>query len=360
MNSRKSKCLVKIWALLLVALSACFAGEYMPANPEQLSKAEIVDAKRDSLAKARFRSLVVRQLAGKEDDVRSLCSGVKVCLDIQYDFCTEEDLKPWPKTKYNEEFCAPYKEITKRGFPADLRKPMAAEIFARLGRQYRVIYENKGTLPLGANVISYLFDNMPFTAQLINAYLNSNYELEYTSRNRRFFSGSNGRSLSGEFYWALQDSAGQKLGLRNLFFGYGHAKVLRWSLHGTAIAYLDMEEVSKNELKYKLTAIVFPANSVLNSIMQMNVFKSVVNDKINDIVDDVKKASKSYFSGNKEPMLRSASLKSQENIQYVLDFENVVNGAPWHLGDFEKQKKEREKDRKVMAPLKVEEPRMIK
>ena len=205
------------------------------------------------------------------------------------------------------------------------------------------------------NVISYLFDNMPFTAQLINAYLDSHYELNYTSSNRRFFSGSNGRSLSGDFYWALQDSAGHKLGMRNLFFGYGHAKILKWSLHGTAIAYLDMDEVSRNELKYKLTAIVFPANTVLNSIMQMKVFKSVVDQKIDNIVNDIKKASGSYFSGNKEPMLKSAVLKSDENVQYIIDFENVVNGGHWRLGDFEKLQKERAERDKNSVPIIMDE-----
>ena len=182
-------------------------------------------------------------------------------------------------------------EITKRGLSADPKITGATEIYSRLRRQYRAIYENKGTLPLGQNVISYLFDNMPFTAELINAYLGTNYKLEYTSKDRRFFSGSNGRSLSGEFFWALQDSAGQKLGMRNVFFGYGHAQVLKWALHGTAVAYLDMDPVSDKEIRYKLTAIVFPGNSVLNSIMQMRVFKSVVGDNIDHIVKDIKKSS---------------------------------------------------------------------
>ncbi len=341
-------------------LMACGFSGAIAATPESLSAAERMAAHQDSVAKMRMRSLKLAQLANKEDDVRSLCSGVDKCLGIKFDFCTADDFKPWPKVKYDAEFCAPYHEIVKRGFPADLRQPMATEIYARLGRQYRAIYENKGTLPLGGDVISYLFDNMPFTADLINAYLNTNYTLEYASRNHRFFNGSNGRSLSGEFYWALQDSAGQKLGMRNLFFGYGHAQVLRWSLHGSAIAFLDMEEVSRRELKYKLTAIVFPSNSVLNSIMQMNVFKKVVNEKIDHIVADIKKASGKYFGGDKEPMLKNAKLKSQENVQYVIDFENVVNGAPWKLGDYEKLRKEREKQRTAPAPLKLEDPRMIK
>ena len=302
------------------------------------------ESKREALMKEIGRKRMIEK-SGGEEGFRSLCSGVKKCLNIDYGFCTEEDQKPWPKVKYNEEFCAPFVEITKRGLPADPKITGATEIYSRLGRQYRAIYENKGTLPLGQNVISYLFDNMPFTAELINAYLGTNYRLEYTSKDRRFFSGSNGRSLSGEFFWAL----------RNVFFGYGHAQVLKWSLHGTAVAYLDMDPVSDKEIRYKLTAIVFPGNSVLNSIMQMRVFKSVVGDKIDHIVKDIKKSSGEYFGGNKKPMLKSASLKSMENVQYILDFENVVNGAPWKLGDFEKLQIQRRQAKEVPVPLQVKE-----
>lgn len=328
---------IKIASLFLLVLGL--------ALPSMAASDSTVALSADSLAKVKVRDDLRKKL-GNNDDLRSLCSGLKICMNVDYEGCVEEDQKPWPKVKYNDEFCAPFKEVTKRGFVADPKQPMVPEIYARLGRQYRAIYINEGTLPLNEHVISYLFDNMPFTAQLINAYLESNYILEYSHPNRRFFNGSNGRSLSGEFYWALQDSAGQRLGMRNLFFGYGHAKVLKWSLHGTAIAYLDMDPIPGNRIKYKLTAVVFPANSVLNSIMQMGVFKKVVNEKIDDIVDDVKKAAGKYFGGDKEPMLKSAALKSAENIQYILDFESVVGGAPWKLGDFEKLQKSRAEQKK--------------
>ena len=305
----------------------------------------------------------LRAKLGNDDDLRSLCSGLKVCMNIDFEGCFEDDKKPWPKAKYNDAFCEPFKELNRRGYKADPKTPMVPEVYARLGRQYRVEYIYEGTLPLNESVISYLFDNMPFTAQLINAYLDENYSLEYAHANRRYFNGSNGRSLSGEFYWALQDSAGQKLGMRNVFFGYGHAHVLRWQLHGTAIAYLDMDPIPGNQIKYKLTAIVFPANSVLNTIMQMKVFKSVVNAKIEHIVNDIKKASGMYFGGNKEPMLKSAALKSTDNVQYVLDFEEVVNGAHWELGDFERlqkaRKEKREKDMQAV-PIMVNDNQVIK
>lgn len=297
------------------------------------------------------------------DDLHALCAGVKACLNRDLPGCDELDKKPSSKIKYDAEFCAPYYELENRGLKADMKTPYAPEIFARLGRKYRAIYENVGELSTNGHEISFLFDNMPFTAQLINAYQNSGYVLEYTHPNRRYFNGSNGRSLSGEFYWALQDSAGTKLCFRNVFFGYGHAQVLRWALHGTAIAYLDMDPIPGGRLKYKLTAIVFPGNSVLNSIMQMGVFRDVVNSKIDNIVKDIKQSSGRYFAGDKEPMLTNTDLKSAENVQNILDFEAVVNGAPWQLGDYMKLKKLREEQRNqpnMTAPLRVEEFQKIK
>ena len=338
-----------------VAMLFCAAVSFAADNAVQ-------DVLADSLINRHLHEKLRKKL-GNEDDLRALCSGLKICMDIDYEGCFEEDKKPWPHHKYDKEFCGVFKEVEKRGFLPDPNVTMAAEVYARLGRRYRAIYVNEGTLPLNESVIKYLFDNMPFTAQLINAYLDENYTLEYTHPNRRFFNGSNGRSLSGEFYWALQDSAGKRLGMRNLFFGYGHAHVLKWQLHGTAIAYLDMDPLPGNKLKYKLTAIVFPANSVLNSIMQMKVFRSVVNSKIDHIVDDIKKASKMYFSGNKEPMLKSAALKSSENVQYVLDFEEVVNGAHWELGDFEclqNARKEKRKQDMQAVPIMVDDNQIIK
>jgi len=279
------------------------------------------------------RRWLLKKLGDKEDDVRSFCSGMNKCLDIKYEACTEEELTPWSRIDYNTEYCAPYKEIVKRGFSLNMKEPLVIDIFMRLGRKYRAIYESEGTLPLEVDEISFLFDNMPFTADLINAYLETEYTLEYNSLDRRYFSGGNGHGLSGDFYWALQDSAGTKLMLRNMFFGYGYAQILRWSLRGTAVAFLDMNLVAPRTIKYKLTAYVFPGNSVLNSIMQMRVFKNVVNSKIDDVVNDIKKAASMYYGGNKQPIEKNEKLRTPENARHVAEFDKVVAGAPWKLGD---------------------------
>ena len=105
------------------------------------------------------RHKLLKQLQ-KEDDLRSLCSGLKKCMDIDFPGCSVGDKHLWPKVKYDDEFCKPYKELANRGYKADPGTPMVPEVYARLGRQYRVEYVYSGTLPLNENVIKYLFDNI--------------------------------------------------------------------------------------------------------------------------------------------------------------------------------------------------------
>ena len=309
-------------------------------------------AKSVSVSEVSRRQLLMK-MKNNADNMRSFCSGLYKCLDIKYEACTDVDMKPWPKIEYNNEFCAPYKEIVKRGFSTDIKAPMMTDLFMRLGRQYRAIYESEGTLPLEVNEITFLFDNMPFTADLINAYLESEYTLEYNSTNRRYFSGGNGHGLSGDFYWALQDSAGVKPMLRNMFFGYGYAQILKWSLKGTAVAFLDMDLVAPRTLKYKLTAVVFPGNSVLNSIMQLRVFKSVVNSKI-------EKAASMYYKDNRKPLKENAKLRTPENIRHIEEFDKVVSGATWKLGDaerIERRQMELSAPKPVVRPAEPREPK---
>ena len=267
---------------------------------------------------------------------KNACSSAKLCLNRDLEGCSAKDKKAQSKINYNQDFCAPFVELKNRGM--DLHGEIAREVYGRLGQKYRAIYVSEGVLDVSPPMMSYLFDHMPFTAKLINAYQGSTYSIRYNAFNRRVFSGTNGRSLSGDFIWVAQDSAGHKLGFRNVFFGVGRAKILKWNLQGTAVAFLDMDPVSKHKTKYKLTAVVFPGNSVLNSIMKMDVFKKVVEEKIDYIIKDIQKASTRYAKGDKSPIFKNKELKNPEDAVYLKEFEAVVNGDPWVLGDYFKKK----------------------
>lgn len=269
-------------------------------------------------------------------DHKSMCSSAKQCLNLDIKGCSAEDKKLSRKIKYNQEFCAPFHELKKRGVP--LETEISKEIYTRLGHQYRAVYVNEGILLTSPSMLSYLFDNMSFTAKLINAYQGGAYAIDYKTPNRRVFSGTNGRSLSGDFIWVAQDSAGQKMGFRNVFFGVGRVKILKWHLTGTAVAFLDMDSISKNRVRYKLTAIVFPGNAVLNSIMHMDAFENIVAEKINLIIKDIQESSSCYAKGDKLPITKSKALQTETESIHLKEFESVVKGAPWTLGDYFKKK----------------------
>lgn len=267
-----------------------------------------------------------------------LCPALEICLGEVLPECSKEDRVKNKRIKYNAEFCAPIKEAKARELST--HSFVGKEIYSKLGSEYRVTYESRGTLSVTQDMLSFLFDHMPFTAKLINAYRDAHYDLRYTNKMHTAFSADNGRSLSGDFFWALNDSAGVKLGARNLFLGYGRAKVLRWQLHGTAVAFLDFYPRGNGKIDYRLSAIVFPANSILNSIMQMQVFKKVVGEKIDLIVKDVVSSAKSFADGNKNPLAENGVLLSKPWVHTLREFEKVIQGAPWKLGDALKKEKE--------------------
>jgi len=253
----------------------------------------------------------------------AMCSGVKQCLNHDFPECTAEEKKPNPSIKYNAEFCAPYLELKQRGLKTN--DPRAFDLYRYMGRQYRVIYKLNGKLPVSKEMMIYLFDNMDFTAQLVNAYRKTKYTIKYDSPDRKNFSGDNGDNLFGSFVWLLNDSAGREPGMHHVFFGRGRTKILAWRLHGTATAILDLKEINKDTVSYEFRSIVSPSGAVLNSIMNLGVFNKVVNGKIKEIVDNIEGAAREFAKGNRKPILNYAPFKGDKWRHNLLEFDAVVN-----------------------------------
>ena len=252
----------------------------------------------------------------------AMCSGVKQCLNYDFPQCSAEDKKPNPDIKYNKEFCAPYIELKQRGLQTN--DPRAYELFRYMGRQYRVIYKLKGKLPVSKEMMIYLFNNMDFTAQLVNAYRKTKYTITYDSPDRKNFSGDNGDNLFGSFVWLLNDSAGRDPGMHHVFFGRGKTKILAWRLYGTATAILDLKEINKDSVYYEFRSIVSPNGAVLNSIMNLGVFNKVVNGKIKEIVDNIENAAKEFAKGNRKPISNYSPFKTETWKNNLLEFDSVV------------------------------------
>jgi len=252
----------------------------------------------------------------------AMCSGVKQCLNYDLPQCSAADKKPNPDIKYNAEFCAPYIELKQRGLATNDQR--ASELYRYMGRQYRVIYKLKGNLPVSKEMMMYLFDNMDFTAQLVNAYRKTKYTITYNSPDKKSFSGDNGDNLFGSFIWLLNDSAGREPGMHHVFFGRGRTKILAWKLHGTATAILDLKEISKDSVSYTFRSIVSPNGAVLNSIMNLGVFNKVVNGYIKEIVGNIEAAASEFAKGNRKPIYNYADFKAGKWKSNLAEFDAVV------------------------------------
>lgn len=263
-------------------------------------------------------------------DKGAMCSGAKICLKQDLPTCSAKDQKPNPDITYNEEFCRPFLELHKRGLPP--RSAKAMEAYNYLGREYRVVYQLKGQLPVNEDMMLYLFEHMPFTAHLVNAYRGTKYTIAYNSSDRRNFSGDNGANLSGKFNWILQDSLGHNKGLRNVFWGFGRTKIMMWKMHGVAVVFLDLYPIDKKNTRYDLRAVVFPANGFLNGIMQMDMFRNVVRDKILEIVTNIDKASNAYAKGDHTPINKYKRFQDPGLMAQLKEFDAIVKGSGYELG----------------------------
>ena len=259
-------------------------------------------------------------------DTTAYCSVTWNCLQHHIPHCTEKQKQPQKGIKYNDEFCALIRNNTERGVHPN--SIAALQINSYLGKKQRVNYDISGRLPINKAMMDYLMDNMPFTAHLINAYQETNYTLNYTFGNKWYFHGDNGGNLKGQFNWILADSSGVD-GL-NLFWGKGTAKVLMWKLWGMAMMTLDYRQVEQNHLDYDLCATVFPANGILNTIMEMNMFRNVVLSKIREIVNHIEKSARLYGQGEREQIANYEPFKSNSIlIRQLAEFNQVVENSQY-------------------------------
>ena len=62
-----------------------------------------------------FALLAAAQPARAAIDTSAYCSAIRICLKATDRFCTEENSKPNPDIRYDEEFCAPMRGFVGRG-----------------------------------------------------------------------------------------------------------------------------------------------------------------------------------------------------------------------------------------------------
>lgn len=228
---------------------------------------------------------------------RAMCGLLKACgLTYQSPTCTEALSEPVKSVAFDSTYCGWVRSFEKRGIVPDGK--VTYEMYRFMGTKYRVTYLVADTIPVPFEALDHLVMNIPTTAKLINQYRGTSYTAEYpVPSDSTVFRGSNGGNLTGQAtqVYARDDHR------ERIYYGIGRVKVLSWAMKGNVIielkAWPDASDPRKSV--YRMRCTMFPVNGLINSIMNMGVFRSVALGKIEDILEDIRLSSEAYARGDK-------------------------------------------------------------
>lgn len=223
----------------------------------------------------------------KPDPLRlRYCGILKGCgLTAPPGWCTPEQSQGVDGVKYDDERCAEARELTAYGVRND--DLTGYRLFAFLGHRYRVLYALEGEVPLSAARLGYLMGDLPLAARLLTRFQSTKYTAEYVDPQRRRFRGSKGSKLSGE----ADLIAGGPDARTSWYFGEGTSKVGPWKLRGRSLMRFEFAPAGESRVRYRVRILSTPTNAALNLIMNLGLFKSIVNGEIREMVEDVTQAS---------------------------------------------------------------------
>lgn len=223
----------------------------------------------------------------------------------------------------SSERCVEARELESRGLRAD-HPEYGFRLYRFLGFEYRVVYAIPDTLPISRARLEYLLGDIPLAARLVAHYRNTPYEAQYTNPQRTHFKGSKGPRLRGE---ARLISGSFSEG-RLIYIGSGVAEVAFWTLVGPAMMDFRYREVpaagkSGEKVAYDLKVVVFPGNGVINSIMNMGLFRNVVTGKVQDVLKDITETAKLLEADQGKQVLQSGkwSASDKKKVEALLRLE---------------------------------------
>lgn len=225
----------------------------------------------------------------KPDPLRPrYCGLLKGCgLQAPDGWCPPEQSQGIDGVKYDDERCSEARELTAHGVRND--DLPGYRLFAFLGHRYRVLYDVEGEVPLSAARLGYLMGDLPLAARLLTRFQPTQYTAEYVDPQRRRFRGSKGSKLTGE----ADLIAGGPDARTSWYFGEGTSKVGPWRLRGRSLMRFEFAPAGADgrRVRYRVRILSTPTNAALNLIMNLGLFKSIVNGEIREMVEDVTQAS---------------------------------------------------------------------
>jgi hypothetical protein len=223
-------------------------------------------------------------------------------------------------------YCPPPKELGRPAFEFDSTRCLEArllnargvtpthpivgyKLYRFLGMEYRVIYTVEDDLPISEARMAYLLGDLPLAARLVSHFRKESYTAQYLDPERKAFKGTKGKRLKGEARLISGTTAEKRL----FYFGYGVAEVAWWKLKGPALMDFSYAMPPKGKtLKYRMKILVFPGSGVINTIMNMGMFRKVVLGKIKEVLEDITDSARQLAAGGGAELLESKDWSEEE------------------------------------------------
>jgi hypothetical protein len=217
------------------------------------------------------------------------CGLMRGCgLEAPEGWCSEEASRGVQGLRYDETRCRDARALTARGVRND--DLPGYRLYAFLGHRYRVEYAVDGEVAVSAARLSYLMSELPLAARLLTRFQGTRYTAEYLDPGRRRFRGSKGSKLSGQ----AELVSGSPQEGTVWYFGDGTSKVGPWKLRGRSLMRFEFSPAGPEgrRIAYQVRIVTTPSSGFLNALMNMGLFKSIVNGEIREMVEDVTEASR--------------------------------------------------------------------
>jgi len=268
------------------------------------------------LLTAIFIALITPAPAGASDHL-TYCAGMYHCLQECPPGCSPEDCIPQKGINYSDTYCSIFKELQARGLQSATAP--GRQIYRQAAGRHRVEYRIEGTLPMPAEVMRYLMNNLPFATQLINAYQGTDFKTAYLDRSKRRFTGS-GERLTGTFTKVLQNAPQT----RSLYTGSGTVEILAWNLRGTTVVLFDFDETETRQCAYRLRCMVFPDSAIVKSILNFRLFRNSIIGVLERTCRSVQDSAMAFHRGERAPVENYPGFKNAEGQRQLEAFEELL------------------------------------
>jgi hypothetical protein len=207
------------------------------------------------------------------------------------------------------ERCTEAREFERRGIGPE-HPQWGFRLYRLLGFEYRVTYEIFDTLPISRERLEYLLSDVPLAARLVTHYQQEPYTAVYVDAARNQFRGTNGKRMRGEARVLTGSYAERQL----FYLGSGVVEWGFWTLTGPAMldfTYWDLPGKDK-KLAYRVKVVVFPGNGVINSIMDLGLFRGLVNTKIKGVLSDISETGRKLKASGGKDLARDTAWSNAE------------------------------------------------